>query len=209
VYSRIAGAGCKIDDDADIKRYTGRHIEEEMTGTVYIATSVDGFIARENGGIDWLPGVGDAGTEDYGYRAFIDSVDAIVMGRTSYEMALSFGAWPYGEKPVVVLSSRPMAIGKDIARTVESMNAPPHEVVHRLAGRGWKHLYIDGGKTIQGFLREDLIHRLIISKIPILLGTGIPLFGPLPHDIRLRHLGTRQFENGLVQSHYEVQRHVS
>lgn len=180
-----------------------------MIGTVYIATSVDGFIAREDGGIDWLPGVGDAGTEDYGYHEFIDTVDAIVMGRTSYEMALSFGAWPYGEKPVVVLSSRPVAIGKDIARTVESMNAPPQEVMERLAGRGWRHLYIVGGKTIQGFLREDLIHRLIITKVPILLGTGIPLFGPLPHEIHLQHLETRPFENGLVQSHYEVRRNFA
>ncbi|HNP60471.1 MAG TPA: dihydrofolate reductase family protein [Nitrospirales bacterium] len=187
----------------------GDTLRGEMIGTVYIATSVDGFIARENGGIDWLPGVGDAGTEDYGYHEFIDSVDAIVMGRASYEMALSFGAWLYGEKPVVVLSSRPVAIGKDIARTVESMDAPPHEVVQRLAGRGWRHLYIDGGKTIQGFLREDLIHRLIITKVPILLGTGIPLFGSLSHEIHLEHLDTRSFENGLVQSHYEVRRNIA
>lgn len=180
-----------------------------MVGTVYIATSLDGYIARENGGIDWLPGVGEAGTEDYGYHEFIDSVDAIVMGRNSYEMALSFGAWPYGEKPVVVLSSRTVAIGQDIARTVESMHAPPHEVVQRLAGRGWRHLYIDGGKTIQGFLREDLIHRLIITTVPILLGTGIPLFGPLSREIHLQHLETRPFVNGLVQSHYEVRRHVA
>ncbi|WP_443147632.1 dihydrofolate reductase family protein [Nitrospira sp.] len=181
----------------------------EMIGTVFIATSLDGFIAREDGGIDWLPGVGEVGTEDYGYHEFIDSIDAIVMGRYSYEMALSFGAWPYGEKPVVVLSSRTVAIGQDIARTVESINAPPHEVVQRLAGRGWRHLYIDGGKTIQGFLREDLIHRLIITTVPILLGTGIPLFGPLSREIHLQHLETRPFVNGLVQSHYEVRRHVA
>lgn len=180
-----------------------------MIGTVYIATSLDGFIAREDGGIDWLPRVGEAGTEDYGYHEFIDSVDAIVMGRNSYEMVLSFGAWPYGKKPVVVLSSRTVAIGQDIAGTVESINAPPHKVVQRLAWRGWRHLYIDGGKTIQGFLREDLIHRLIITTVPILLGAGIPLFGPLSREIRLQHLETRPFANGLVQSHYDVRRHVA
>ena len=180
-----------------------------MTGSVFIATSLDGFIARENGGIDWLPGVGEAGTEDYGYHEFIDSVDAIVMGRNSYEMVLSFGTWPYGKKPVVVLSSRTLAIRKDIASTVEPMHVPPHELGQRLAARGWRHLYIDGGKTIQGFLREDLIHRMIITTVPILLGTGIPLFGPLSREIHLQHLETRPFANGLVQSHYEVRRHVT
>jgi dihydrofolate reductase len=84
------------------------------------------------------------------------------------------------------------------------MSAAPREVVQRLAEHGFGHLYVDGGRTIQGFLREGLIHQLILTKIPILIGTGIPLFGPLPHDIRLRHLETRQFENGLVQSRYEV-----
>lgn len=178
-----------------------------MTATVYIATSVDGFIARGDGGIDWLPPVGDAeGGEDYGYQEFIDSVDAIVMGRNTYELALSFGSWSYGEKPVVVLSSRQVEVPGSIAETVESMSAAPQEVVRRLAERGFRHLYVDGGKTIQGFLGEGLIHRLIITKIPILIGAGIPLFGPLPHDVRLRHLETRQFENGLVQTEYEVLR---
>lgn len=176
-----------------------------MKATVYIATSVDGFIARENGDIDWLPDKSDAGgSEDYGYQEFIDSVDAIVMGRNTYELALSFGSWPYGEKPVVILSSRQVDIPADIARTVESISVPPREVIRHLAERGFRHLYIDGGKTIQGFLSEGLIHQLIITKVSILIGTGISLFGPLPHDVRLRHLETRQFENGLAQSKYEV-----
>ena len=176
-----------------------------MRATVYIATSVDSFIAREDGGIDWLPDGGDEeGSEDYGYQEFIDSVDAIVMGRSTYELALSFSSWPYGEKPVVVLSSRHVEIPHAIARTVEAMSAAPREVVRRLAERGFGHLYVDGGRTIQGFLREGLIHQLILTKVPVLIGTGIPLFGPLPHDTGLRHLETRQFENGLVQSRYEV-----
>ncbi|QIN84319.1 dihydrofolate reductase [Rubrobacter tropicus] len=176
-----------------------------MKATVYIATSLDGFIAREDGGIDWLPGEEDAQEgEDYGYQEFIDTVDAIVMGRNTYELASSFGSWPYGGKPVVVLSSRRVDIPDAIAETVESMPAEPREVVRRLAERGFGHLYVDGGKTIQGFLGEGLIQRLIITRIPVLIGTGIPLFGPLPHDVRLRHVETRQFENGLVQSEYEV-----
>lgn len=176
-----------------------------MRATVYIATSVDGFIAREDGGVDWLPDVGDEeGGEDYGYQEFIESVDAIVMGRSTYELAASFGAWPYGEKPVVILSSRDVEIPEPIAGTVESMSAPPREVVRRLEERGFGHLYVDGGKTIQGFLGEGLIDRLIITKVPVLIGAGISLFGPLPHDVGLRYLVTRQFANGLVQSEYEV-----
>ncbi len=176
-----------------------------MRATVYVATSLDGFIARENGSIDWLPPVEEDG-EDYGYREFMDSVDAIVMGRRTYETVLSFGSWPYGKKPVLVLSSRQVEISQEIAGTVEAMSASPQEVVRRFAERGFNHLYIDGGKTIQGFLREGLIDRLIITRVPILLGSGIPLFGPLSHDIKLRHVETRQFENGLVQSEYEVLR---
>lgn len=176
-----------------------------MKATVYIATSVDGFIARNKGGIDWLPSEEDAeGSEDYGYQEFIDSVDALVMGRNTYELALSFDLWPYGEKPVFVLSSRKIDIPDEIAKTVESMCAPPREVVCRLSKRGFKHLYIDGGKTIQGFLSEGLIQQLIITKVPILIGTGIPLFSSLSQDVKLHHLETRQFENGLVQSKYEV-----
>ncbi len=173
-----------------------------MKASVYIATSVDGFIARKNGDLDWLPDADDG--EDYGYQAFIDSVDAIVMGRNTYESVLSFGSWPYGDKPVMILSHRPVEIPNPIAETVESMSAPPQEVVRRLAERGFGHLYIDGGKTIQGFLREGLIHRLIVTTVPILLGSGIPLFGTLSHDVRLRHLTTLQFANGLVQSQYDV-----
>jgi dihydrofolate reductase len=182
-----------------------------MKATVYIATSIDGFIAREDGGIDWLPGEEEADVEgeDYGYEEFIRSVDAIVMGRNPYELTSSFGSWPYGEKPVVVLSSRRVEIPDAIAGTVESMSASPGEVVRRLAERGFGHLYVDGGNTIQRFLGEGLIQRLIITRIPVLLGTGIPLFGPLPHDVRLRHVGTRQFENGLVQSEYEVLENVA
>lgn len=176
-----------------------------MKATVYIATSVDGFIARNNGGIDWLPNGEDSErSEDYGYQEFIDSVDALVMGRNTYESALSFDSWPYGEKPVFVLSSRKIDISDDIARNVESLCATPREVVSILSKRGFKHLYIDGGKTIQGFLSEGLIQQLIITKVPILIGTGIPLFSSLPRDIKLHHLETRQFENGLVQSKYEV-----
>src|SRR5690349_4154783 len=119
---------------------------ETMNATVYIATSLDGFIAREDGAIDWLPGIDSAGEgEDYGYHAFFDSVDVLVMGRNSYELVRTFDDWPYGTKPVVVLTSRPLEIPQSIAETVEAMSGSPTEVVQRLAGRGAKHLYVDGG----------------------------------------------------------------
>ncbi len=177
-----------------------------MKASVYVATSLDGFIARENGDIDWLPEGSDGkGGEDYGYQAFIDSVDAIVMGRKTYELALSFDVWPYGAKPVVVLSSRSLAVPAHIAASVEAMSASPRDVLRLLAARGFHHFYIDGGRTIQGFLAEGLIQRLIITRVPILIGRGIPLFGPISHDLALRHVRTRAFDDGLVQSEYRVQ----
>ena len=175
-----------------------------MKATVYIATSVDGFIARENGSVDWLPTGEDAGGEDYGYQDFMNSIDALVMGRNTYELVLSFGSWPYGNKPVVVLSSQLLEIPDSISNTVSVMSASPSNVIQHLAEQGYEHLYIDGGKTIQGFISEGLIQELIITKVPILIGSGIPLFGALPHDIRLHHLETIQFDNGLVQNKYEI-----
>jgi dihydrofolate reductase len=176
-----------------------------MKASVFMATSLDGYIARENGDIDWLSAVGGEGSaEDYGYQKFMDSVDVLVMGRNSFEKVLTFGKWPYGNKQVVVLSSRPLQIPDDIADTVEHKSSSPGELVKQLSARGAKHLYIDGGKTIQGFLTAGLIQQIIITRIPVLIGEGIPLFGPLNEDIKLRHIETRAFASGLVQSRYEI-----
>jgi dihydrofolate reductase len=176
-----------------------------MKTSVFIATSLDGFIAREDGRIDWLPaGEPSPDAEDYGYKEFIGTVDALVMGRKTYETALGFGDWPYGKTPVVVLSGGPLDIPKAIAETVERMSLAPAEVVQALARRGAAHLYVDGGATIQGFLRAGLIREMTITRIPILLGGGIPLFGKLESDVKLRHIGTRHFPSGFVQSKYEV-----
>jgi dihydrofolate reductase len=119
--------------------------------SVFIATSIDGFIARENGDIDWLSGSeGEGSDEDYGYQEYMDSVDVLVMGRNTYEKVLTFGQWPgdwpYGNKPIVVLSSRPLHIPDDLSETVESSSSPPAELVEQLSGRGANHLYIEGGK---------------------------------------------------------------
>ena len=172
-----------------------------MTASVFIGTSVDGFIARPNDDLDFLP---EGGGEPHGYNEFIASVDAIVIGRKTFEKVLTFGAWPYGDKRVVVLSSRPLDLSKAIGGVVEQMAGSPGEIVSELAARGVNNLYIDGGITIQRFLRAGAIQRLIITRVPVLIGDGVPLFGTLPHDIRLRHIATRHYSSGLVQSEYEV-----
>ena len=172
-----------------------------MKASVFIATSVDGFIARPNGDLDWLPeGCG----EPHGYDEFIASVDAIVIGRKTFEKVLTLGPWPYGDKRVVVLSTRPVDLSMAGGGVVEQMAGPPSEIVSRLAASGAHHLYIDGGATIQGFLRAGLVQRLIITRVPVLIGDGVPLFGTLPRDVRLRHVATRHYPSGLVQSEYHV-----
>ena len=173
--------------------------------SVFIATSLDGFIARPNGDLDWLTGGNGAEeSEDYGYKEFIDSVDTLVMGRNTYELALTFEEWPYSNKQVVVLSSGSPAIPTQLAKSVAVVAQPPTALVQQLAAKGARHLYIDGGKTIQGFLRAGLIDEMTITSIPILIGEGIPLFGALERDIKLQHLATRAYASGFVQSKYSV-----
>jgi dihydrofolate reductase len=172
-----------------------------MMASVFVGTSLDGFIARANGEFDFLPADGG---EPHGYDEFIASVDAIVMGRNTFEIVLTLGPWPYGDKRVVVLSSRPVDLSAARGAVVEQMSGPPAEIISKLAASGAQHLYIDGGITIQRFLRAGLIQRLVITRVPVLIGEGIPLFGSLPHDIRLRHLATRQYPSGLVSSEYQV-----
>ena len=172
-----------------------------MTVSVFIGTSVDGFIARPNDDLDFLP---PGGGEPHGYNEFIASIDAIVIGRKTFEKVLTMGPWAYGSKRVVVLSSRPLDLSAAVGGVVEQMAGSPAEIVSRLAASGAHHLYIDGGVTIQRFLRAGLIERLIITRVPVLIGEGVPLFGTLLRDILLRHVATRQYPSGLVQSEYLV-----
>ena len=172
-----------------------------MTASVFIGISVDGFIARPNGELDFLP---EGGGEPHGYNEFIASVDAIVIGRATFEKVLTLGPWHYGSKRVVILSSRPVDLSAVRRGVVEQMGGPPAEIVSKLAASGARHLYVDGGITIQRFLRAGLIQRLIITRVPVLIGEGIPLFGSLPQDIPLRHVTTRHYPSGLVQSEYQV-----
>jgi len=176
------------------------------TASVFIATSLDGFIARSDGALDWLPGEDpDNPEEDFGYEDFINSVDTLVMGRHTFEAVLGFEEWPHPGQRVVVLSSRPVTIPAALRdEPIEVLSASPAEVMAHLADTGARHVYVDGGRTIQGFLRAGLIHELIITRVPVLLGAGIALFGELERDIALRHLQTRDFANGLVQSRYQL-----
>src|SRR5262245_53927632 len=172
-----------------------------MKTSVFIATSLDGYIARKDGGLDWLP----ENPEPHGYEEFIATVDSIVIGRGTYETVLGFDSWAYGKTPVFVLTSKPSSIHPPKGAVCEAMNANPREVFERLEKRGLQHLYVDGGVTITRFLEAGLIGRMALTRIPVLLGSGIPLFGSLPKDIRLRHEWTRSFPSGIVQSEYTIE----
>lgn len=173
-----------------------------MRTSVYIAISLDGFIARPDGDVSWLDPYHH---EDCGFNDFFASVDCLVMGRKSFEKVLSFDvAWPYGEKQVVVLSTSSFDIPSDLEPTTEQMAGPPTDIAASLDKRGFEHLYIDGGATIRGFLDSGLIDSLILTRVPLILGTGISLFDGLKSEIGLDHIATRSFDSGLVQSEYRV-----
>jgi len=177
-----------------------------LTCSVFIATSSDGFIARTDDNIDWLedPAYTMSATEDFGYAEFIGSIDTLVMGRRSFEKVLTFAKWPYDKLPVVVLSSRTIHIPAKLQTQVRSVHLKPHELVAQMEAEGRQHLYIDGGETIRRFLRASLIEDMTITRLPVLLGEGIPLFGAIDRDIRLSHEWTRTFGNGFVQTKYRI-----
>lgn len=172
----------------------------------FCATSVDGYLARADGGLDWLDVPGAPDGEDYGYGAFVAQVDALVMGRRTYETVRGFDAWPYGDLPVRVLSSKPLPVPAALADRVSTVSDAPARIVARLAAEGRPRIYVDGGETIRRFLAAGCIDTLILTRIPILLGDGIPLFAPGGPETRLIHQETRTFPNGLVQSRYAVAR---
>jgi len=174
--------------------------------SVFIAASLDGFISKVDGSIDWLNAANDLVPEgeDLGYRQFMSSVDALVMGRNTFEQVLTFGEWPYESTPVVVLSRRLDSLSEDLPATVSLTDEDPAELVQRLSAEGMKKLYIDGGITVQSFLAAGLIDEITITIIPILLGEGKPLFGPLPADIELELVESKAFEFGFVQIKYRT-----
>lgn len=177
-----------------------------VRASVFVATSLDGYIARLDGSIDWLVQANAAvpNGEDCGYKAFMETVDALVMGRNTFEQVLTFGEWPYGDKKVVVLTRKGVAVPEALRQTVSTSSEAPVSLAERLSSAGLQHLYIDGGQTIQSFLRGGLIDELTITAIPILLGEGKPLFGSVRQDVHLAHVSTHAYPFGFVQSKYRV-----
>jgi dihydrofolate reductase len=171
-----------------------------ITASVFIGVSVDGYIARLNGGLDFLP---EGAGEPHGYDEFMAGIDTLVIGRKTFETVLAFPKWPYGSKRVVVLSTQPLDFSPVRGR-VEQMTGDPAEIAATLSSSGTRNVYVDGGLTIQRFLRAGLIQRLIITRVPVLIGEGIPLFGTLPHDVHLRHVATQAYQSGLVKTEYQI-----
>ena len=169
--------------------------------SVYIATSIDGYIATADGDVDWLHELPVPEGDDFGFSDFMADIDALVMGRHSYEKVRSFGVWPY-PCPTFVLTSQDMAIPPDLEGRVEFIAGAPEAVTTKLAARGLHRLYIDGGQVIQSFLAEDLVEQMVITRIPVVLGGGIPLFGELGDPLWFRHEGTEICANALVKSRY-------
>lgn len=170
--------------------------------SVYIAKSLDGFIAGANGEIDWLESIANPDNNDMGYHEFMERIDALVMGRNTFELVNSFDIeWPY-VKPVFVLSTTLNEIPKKLRDKVFLTKGSLQEVIAKLKSLGHHRLYIDGGKTIQSFLKEDLIDEMIITTFPILLGQGIPLFSNNDKVLTFKHVKSKVFLNALTQDHY-------
>lgn len=176
---------------------------------VFIATSLDGFIARPDGAIDWLlhaQGAAPA-AEDFGYAEFMAGIDALVIGRKSFETVLGFDPWPYAEHPVWVMSRQArLQIPAALQSTVHHCLASPAALLQQLAGQGVRRIYLDGGELIQSFLFEDRVDRMTITSIPVLLGQGRRLWGPLSADQTWTLQASRHWDCGFVQSRYERHR---
>ncbi|MEJ0105896.1 MAG: dihydrofolate reductase family protein [Bacteroidota bacterium] len=172
-----------------------------MSNIVYIATSIDGYIALEDESIDWLIDLPNPDKSDYGFSEFMKRIDGIILGRKTYETVLTFNDWPY-TKPVFVLSNSLKELPGKFSGKGEIVHGELKKIIESLAERGMNNFYIDGGKTIQGFLKEDLIDEMIITRIPILLGSGIPLFDKNHSELPFEHTGTEVYNNMLVKSRY-------
>ncbi len=175
--------------------------EPRPTCAAFIATSVDGFIARPDGAIDWLESVQREG-EDYGYAEFFQGVDALVMGRNTYETVLGFDPWPYADKPVIVLTRR----GGTPQHGARFTSDSPGEALAALGREGARRVYVDGGAVIRSFLAARLIDELTISVVPLVLGAGVPLFASGAPEQKLSLESSRGYPSGLVQLRYRFER---
>jgi dihydrofolate reductase len=176
-----------------------------MPNIVYIATSIDGYIAREDESIDWLMEIPNPDQSDYGFSEFMKRIDGIIMGRKTFETVQGFDKWLY-TRPLFVLSNSLNELTGKFSEKAELVKGDLQQVIKSLNKRNMTTFYIDGGKTIQGFLKEDMIDEMIITRIPILLGTGIPLFEKNHNELTFEHTKTEIFNNGLVKSRYNRKR---
>jgi dihydrofolate reductase len=189
----------------DQARKTGRIVRMELSA--YLAVSLDGFIARADGSMDWLRGGGPRPAEEaQRYQTFMQSVDAVAMGRATFETVRAATVWPYGTTPVVVLSGSALDVPDTLTSMVERSHGTPDQLVAQWHARGWTHVHVDGGVTIQRFLAAGRLRRLVLNRVPVLIGAGRPLCGVLPTDLWLDHVGTTTYPGGLVQSEYLVRR---
>jgi len=173
---------------------------------VFIARSLDGYIAGKNGELDWLNSIPNPENNDMGYNQLMKEIDAILMGRTTFETVCGFGGeWPYS-KEVFVLSNSLKEVPEKLNKKVSLINGSPQEILNKIYEKGYFKLYIDGGRTIQNFLKEDLIDELRITTIPVLLGGGFSLFGDLPKPLELEHIESQVFLNQIVQNCYRRKR---
>ncbi|MEH2167973.1 MAG: dihydrofolate reductase family protein [Nostoc sp.] len=173
--------------------------------TLYIAASLDGYIARTDGGIEWLS-ILDTEGEDYGYTAFYESIDAIVLGSKTYEVGLGFDRWPYPEKKSFVFTQRNFQSDRE---DVVFVSDPIKQALANIEAQGFKNIWlVGGGKLINSFLQHCLIDEYIISTIPIILGGGIHLFPPSNHEEKLELINSQQYSTGLLQAHYRRQGNI-
>lgn len=173
-----------------------------MSNIVYIATSLDGYIADKNNQVDWLHETPNPKGLDFGFAQFMDEVDALVMGKNTLDMVLSFDCdWPYS-KPVFVLSNSMRSVPAGYEDNVILVKGELKNIVQELKEKGFNTLYIDGGKVIQSFLKEDMIDELIITTIPILLGGGIPLFREMETPLKFKNIKSERYLDCLVKNHF-------
>lgn len=173
-----------------------------MQISAFIATSLDGFIARPDQSIDWLENATSDATEDYGYEAFVSTVSSVVMGRKTFQRIQTFPQWPFQHQRVIVLSQTMKEVPASLKDSVQLFNGTPGQLVEILDAEGDTHVYVDGSRAIQSFIDENLLSDITLTTLPILIGEGVSLFGKLARDVHLTHVNTKAFQNGFVQSFY-------
>lgn len=185
----------------------GAKRETLMTNFVYLGCSLDGFIARKDGAVDFLDAVDPAPEdEDYGWHDYISGIDALIMGRNSYDMVLGFGQWHYGNRKVMVLTTRDIEIPDFIEGEIIPFEGKPEDAIAHMNGLGCENIYVDGGKVVQDFINAELVDELIITIVPIIIGEGIPLFANINVEKRLDLKNVTKYDNGLLSLHYSLKK---